>query len=73
MTPAPDAIAAWRGGAVVTRRDFARHVASVARALPDTRWIVNRCANRYHFALTFLAACRRGATNLLPPGVGGRE
>src|SRR4051812_6838768 len=40
------------------------------RALPDTRWIVNRCANRYHFAVTFLAACRRGATNLLPPGVG---
>jgi acyl-coenzyme A synthetase/AMP-(fatty) acid ligase len=38
--------------------------------LPDTRWIVNRCANRYHFAVVFLAACRRGATNLLPPGVG---
>jgi acyl-coenzyme A synthetase/AMP-(fatty) acid ligase len=68
--PAPDAIAAWRGGAAVTRREFARHVSKVARALPDTRWIVNRCANRYHFAVTFLAACSRGATNLLPPGVG---
>jgi acyl-coenzyme A synthetase/AMP-(fatty) acid ligase len=31
---------------------------------------VNRCANRYHFAVAFLAVCRRGATNLLPPGVG---
>jgi acyl-coenzyme A synthetase/AMP-(fatty) acid ligase len=70
VRPAPEAIAAWRGGVPVTRREFARHVASVARALPDTRWIVNRCANRYHFAVTFLAACRRGATNLLPPGVG---
>lgn len=70
VRPAPDAIAAWRGGVPVTRREFARHVANVARALPDTRWIVNRCANRYHFAVTFLAACRREATNLLPPGVG---
>ncbi len=70
VQPAPEAIAAWRGGVAVTRHEFARQVASVARALPETRWIVNRCANRYHFALTFLAACRRGATNLLPPGVG---
>ena len=31
---------------------------------------MNRCANRYHFAVAFLAACQRGATNLLPPGVG---
>lgn len=67
---APDAIAAWRDGVAISRGDFARHVARLARALPDTRWIVNRCANRYHFAVTFLAACRRGATNLLPPGVG---
>ncbi|MEO8062556.1 MAG: AMP-binding protein [Pseudomonadota bacterium] len=70
VTPAPDAIAAWRGGVAVTRSSFARHVELTARALPQTRWIVNRCANRYHFAVAFLAVCRRGATNLLPPGVG---
>jgi acyl-coenzyme A synthetase/AMP-(fatty) acid ligase len=64
----PDSIAAWRDGSPVTRASFAQHVEQVARMLPDTRWIVNRCANRYHFALAFLAACRRGATNLLPPG-----
>ncbi|HTU65270.1 MAG TPA: AMP-binding protein [Steroidobacteraceae bacterium] len=69
---APDSIAAWRAGAAVTRAQFEGHVAAVARALPDSRWIVNRCANRYHFAVTFLAACRRGATNLLPPGVGAQ-
>jgi len=69
---APDSIAAWRSGAPVPRATFEAHVAAVARALPDTRWIVNRCANRYHFAVTFLAACRRGATNLLPPGVGAQ-
>jgi acyl-coenzyme A synthetase/AMP-(fatty) acid ligase len=69
-TAAPDAIAAWRGGNAVSRADFARHVEFTARALPQTRWIVNRCANRYHFAVAFLAVCRRGATNLLPPGVG---
>jgi acyl-coenzyme A synthetase/AMP-(fatty) acid ligase len=67
-----EAVAAWREGGAVTRAGFATHVAAVARALPDTRWIVNRCANRYHFAVTFLAACARGATNLLPPGVGAQ-
>jgi acyl-coenzyme A synthetase/AMP-(fatty) acid ligase len=70
LEPASDAVVAWRNGVAVTRREFLRHVARVARALPDSRWILNRCANRYHFAVTFLAACRRGATNLLPPGVG---
>jgi acyl-coenzyme A synthetase/AMP-(fatty) acid ligase len=70
VTPAPDSIAAFRGGNLVTRALFARHVELTARALPQARWIVNRCANRYHFAVAFLAVCRRGATNLLPPGVG---
>lgn len=69
---APDSIAAWRAGGPITRATFAAHVAAVARALPDARWIVNRCANRYHFAVAFLAACQRGATNLLPPGVGAQ-
>jgi len=66
----PDSVTAWLGDEPVTRARFEAHVAAVMRALPETRWIVNRCANRYHFAVTFLAACRRGATNLLPPGVG---
>jgi acyl-coenzyme A synthetase/AMP-(fatty) acid ligase len=69
---APDDIAAWRHGKAVTRAQFAQHVELTAHALPDARWIVNRCANRYHFAVAFLAACRRGATNLLPPGVGAQ-
>jgi acyl-coenzyme A synthetase/AMP-(fatty) acid ligase len=68
----PASIAAWRAGGPVDRATFESHVCAVANALPDTRWIVNRCANRYHFAVTFLAACRRGATNLLPPGVGAQ-
>jgi acyl-coenzyme A synthetase/AMP-(fatty) acid ligase len=72
VTPAPDSIAAWRAGVAVTRAQFARHVELTANALPATRWIVNRCANRYHFAVAFLAACRRGATNLLPPGAGAQ-
>lgn len=70
VAPAPEAIAAWRGGSAVSRAAFARQVELTAAALPETRWIVNRCANRYHFAVAFLAVCRRGATNLLPPGVG---
>ncbi len=69
---APDSVAAWRGGNPVTRAQFARDAAAIARALPAARWIVNRCANRYHFAAAFRAICQRGATNLLPPGSGAQ-
>ena len=58
--------------ATVPRRFRAATSSSVARALPQTRWFVNRCANRYHFAVAFHAICARGATNLLPPGVGAQ-
>jgi acyl-coenzyme A synthetase/AMP-(fatty) acid ligase len=68
----PATLAAWRPAGPLTRADFARHVTAVARALPDTRWLVNRCANRYHFAVAFHAICARGAVNLLPPGVGAQ-
>jgi acyl-coenzyme A synthetase/AMP-(fatty) acid ligase len=66
------AAAGWLAGTALTRADLARHVTAVADALPDSRWFVNRCANRYHFAVAFLAVCVRGATNLLPPGVGAQ-
>jgi acyl-coenzyme A synthetase/AMP-(fatty) acid ligase len=69
---AGDAIAAWRADGAVPRAQFGRHVAAVAQALPDARWIINRCANRYHFAIGFRAVCQRGATNLLPPGAGAQ-
>lgn len=69
---APDSVAAWRGGVRLTRAQFDRDTAAIARALPDARWIVNRCANRYHFAVAFHAICQRGATNLLPPGSGAQ-
>jgi acyl-coenzyme A synthetase/AMP-(fatty) acid ligase len=68
----PATLAAWRSTGSLTRADFGRHVSSVARALPQARWLVNRCANRYHFAVAFHAICARGATNLLPPGVGAQ-
>jgi len=64
--------AAWRPDGPLTRADFARHVAAVMRTLPDARWFVNRCGNRYHFAVAFHAICARGSTNLLPPGVGAQ-
>lgn len=65
-------VAAWHEGRAVTRALLDQQVRAVARALPEARWIVNRCANRYRFAVGFLAVCRRGATNLLPPGSGAQ-
>jgi acyl-coenzyme A synthetase/AMP-(fatty) acid ligase len=68
----PTTLAAWRSAGPLTRADLGRHISSVMRALPEARWLVNRCANRYHFAVAFHAICARGATNLLPPGVGAQ-
>jgi acyl-coenzyme A synthetase/AMP-(fatty) acid ligase len=68
----PATLAAWRYAGPLTRADFGRHISSVASALPQASWFVNRCANRYHFAVAFHAICARGATNLLPPGVGAQ-
>lgn len=64
----PDSVAAFRGGAPVTRARFGAHVAATAAALPEARSYVNRCANRYLFSVAFLAICSRRAANLLPPG-----
>ncbi|MSP01564.1 MAG: hypothetical protein EXR07_11035 [Acetobacteraceae bacterium] len=48
-----------------TGADFLRDVARVAPALPNARWIVNCCENRYWFAVVLAAGLLRGQPNLL--------
>lgn len=57
----------WRAGAAITRARFAADLALVERAIGPGGCLLNLCNDRFHFALLFLAACRRGVTNLLPP------
>jgi acyl-coenzyme A synthetase/AMP-(fatty) acid ligase len=60
-------IAAWRGSTPVTMRDLLDDVARTAAALPDASHMLNLCADRYRFAVVFLAAVARGQVTLLPP------
>ena len=63
----PRAIVAWRRGRAVTAARFVADVAQVARALPDSRHVLNFCADRYRFAVLLAAAITRGQLTLLPP------
>ncbi len=61
------AIAAWRGASPVTVRELLDDVARTAAALPAASHVINLCAGRYRFAVTYLAAVVRGQVTLLPP------
>ncbi|WP_100656155.1 AMP-binding protein [Alteromonas flava] len=47
-------------------KTFLHHVALVAGQLPDSPHVINMCANRYLFVVTFCATIVEGKTNLLP-------
>jgi acyl-coenzyme A synthetase/AMP-(fatty) acid ligase len=58
---------AYRNGARIGVEQFLRDAAALAATLPDRRYLLNLCADRYRFAVGFAAALLRGQTNLLPP------
>ncbi len=47
--------------------EFCGQVAALAARLPEARYALNLCDNRYLFMLSFCAAMVRGQSNLLPP------
>jgi acyl-coenzyme A synthetase/AMP-(fatty) acid ligase len=65
--PDPSAIVAWRGRQPLSVADFLRDTAVVADALPNRRYLVNLCADRYRFSVGLAAALLRGQVSLLPP------
>lgn len=65
---APDDIVAWQHDTAVTRETLLRDVRSIAGRLPDGRYAINLCENRYWFLAGFIAVLMRGQTCLLPPG-----
>jgi acyl-coenzyme A synthetase/AMP-(fatty) acid ligase len=60
---------AYRGKRPVGLEEFLGHVTRLAAALPDRRYVLNLCADRYHFAVAFSAALVRAQVSLLPPNV----
>ena len=63
----PDDVFAYRSGQPVSVSSFLQDVAQLAQALPQARYILNLCTDRYRFAVCFAAALTRGQTSLLPP------
>lgn len=62
-----DSVFAYCAGQPVGISQFLHNVAELAQALPDRRYILNLCTDRYRFMVGFAAALLRGQTSLLPP------
>ncbi len=58
---------AYRSGRRLSVEQFLWDVSRLAASLPDRRYLLNLCADRYHFAVGFSAALLRRQVNLLPP------
>ncbi|MBX2810113.1 MAG: AMP-binding protein [Cellvibrionaceae bacterium] len=52
---------------LVSVEQFLTHVFRVAAVLPDRRYAINLCENRYLFMVAFCAVIVKRGTNLLPP------
>jgi acyl-coenzyme A synthetase/AMP-(fatty) acid ligase len=63
----PAAPFAYCANGLVSAGEFLADAAELAARLPDRRYVVNLCADRYRFALGFAAALCRGQTSLMPP------
>jgi len=71
MMPASQHIPySWSAEGPISRKALLTHAAIVASELPDCRYVVNLCEDRYLFSVGFLASLRRGQVTLLPPGRG---
>jgi len=58
---------AYRKGCRLSIERFLWDVSRLAASLPDRRYLLNLCADRYHFAVGFAAALVRRQVSLLPP------
>jgi acyl-coenzyme A synthetase/AMP-(fatty) acid ligase len=62
-----ESVLAYRDHRPVRIDEFLRDVSQLAAELPERRHVLNRCADRYRFAVGFAAALLRGQVSLLPP------
>jgi len=61
-----DAIIAWSEQASITHAQFLADVMHIVECLPNKKYAINLCVNRYHFMVVFAAVIVKGQTNLLP-------
>lgn len=63
----PDGWCLTSDGKSICRHQYRRHVGYLASRLPDARFALNLCRDRYAFLVAFHAIALKGQTNLLPP------
>jgi acyl-coenzyme A synthetase/AMP-(fatty) acid ligase len=59
-------IVAWRADEPILAHAFLAEVHCLARLLPDARYMLNGCTDRYRFAVAMSAALVRGQISVLP-------
>ena len=64
---APGAPFAYREEEFISVEEFLAEISHLATRLPDRRYVVNLCTDRYRFAVCFAAALMRGQISLMPP------
>jgi acyl-coenzyme A synthetase/AMP-(fatty) acid ligase len=62
----PAAVVAYRGGAAVTASQFLSDARYLAQGLPDSKHVLNVCADRYQFTVGLAACLMSGRVSLLP-------
>lgn len=63
----PDSPFTHRRGEIVCAGEFLAEVSRLAATLPDRRYVINLCTDRFRFATGFAAALLRGQISLMPP------
>jgi acyl-coenzyme A synthetase/AMP-(fatty) acid ligase len=72
-TLSPDVPVAFWKGAYIYPEQFQLHVFGIAEALPDQKYAVNLCEDRYLFLVSFAACLLKSQTSLLPPSCAEKE
>lgn len=57
---------AWWDGQRISREQLLCDISAVLAQLPDHRYAINRCVDRYAFLVSFLAVALKGQINVLP-------
>ncbi len=58
---------AWHHGKAMSTQTLLSHIRSVGNQLPDKKYTINMCQDRYAFLVGFAAALTHNQTTLLPP------
>ncbi len=67
MLASDSSVVAYYPDRAVSRDEFSRQVAALVSRLPDSRYVINLCDDRYHFLLGLAAAMEKMHVNLLLP------